>query len=343
MHSSISNSKSDVHRAGKRDIAVLLALCVSFCVLVELGSRLYFDRLSRMEHRRQTEYGEALTIRSLKPRAGSSVLVVGNSLLLEDVNFPVLQQDIGPGIDMRRVVVENTFYLDWYYGLRKLFRHGAQPDIVVVVLNPLQLTSPIFDGGYSAHFLMDGRDLLNLAKDNGADRNEISEMALEHVSTFYGTRTEIRTWLLDKLLPQLPNLFRSKPVLPKPLGLNELASRRLAQLRDLCAEHGSRLVVVLPPARLNSGLDIILPAAEANSVSLLLPINPGVLPSSDYSDNFHLNSHGARKFTPALADALKQMLNRLDTGEHPADEASLSSSTHSIAATVVSSDGASRP
>jgi hypothetical protein len=66
--------------------------------------------------------------------------------------------------------------------------------------------------------------------------------------------------------------------------------------------------VVLPPARLNSGADLILQTAAATGVKALSPIAPGVLPPSDYSDNFHLNSHGAGKFTPALAAGLKQFL-----------------------------------
>lgn len=304
MPSSISNSR----KATTRDVVLLLVVCALFSAFLELGSAFGFGRLSQMEHRRQTEYQNALATRSSKGRHGTSVLVVGNSLLLEGVDFPALQQDVGPAIDLRRMVVENTFYLDWYYGLRHIFRAGARPDVVVVVLNPTQISSSSFNGDYSAHLLVDRRDLWDFAKDTAADRNAMSSLALANLSFFYGTRTEIRTWILGNILPGLPHLFHSTPTVPKAQAFAAVAAQRTAQLRDLCTQHGAELVIVLPPARLNTGADVILQAAAANGVKVLSPIAPGVLPSSDYSDNFHLNSSGAGKFTPALASGLRQVL-----------------------------------
>jgi hypothetical protein len=267
-----------------------------------------------MERRRQTEYQTALTSRVASANQRASVLVVGNSLLLEGVNFPQLKQDLGPEVDLRRVVIENTFYLDWYYGLRRMFKMGARPDVVVVVLNPIQLTSSSFDGDYSAHLLVDRSDLLGFARDISADRNETSSLVLANLSSFYGTRAEIRTWILGNILPGLPHLFRSAPSVPKGVAFADVVSRRLAQLQELCTQQGARLVVVLPPARLNTGADVVLQTAAATGVKALSPIAPGVLPSSDYSDNFHLNSHGAGKFTPALAAGLKEVLWQAPVG-----------------------------
>src|SRR5262249_5163591 len=229
-------------------------------------------------------------------------------LLLEGVNFPQLQQEVGPEIELRRMVVENTSYLDWYYGLRRLFRMGANPDVVVVMLNPTQLTSASFDGDYSAHLLVDHGDLLAFSRDIAADHNEISSLVLANFSAFYGTRTEIRSWLLGKYLPGLHHLLRPIAVAAKAEDLTNMASQRLSQLQDLCAQHSAELVVVLPPARLNLGAEAVLQAAAANEVKILSPIAPGGLPSSDFSDNFHLNARGAGKFTPALAVGLRQIL-----------------------------------
>ncbi len=290
-----------------RHVIVLLAVCFLFCVFLEAVTSCYFGRVSQMENRRQTEYRSALMLRPAKETGRASVLVVGNSLLLHGVDFPQLQQAVGPDIELRRLVVENTFYLDWYYGLRHLLKIGSQPDVAVVMLNPIQLTSEAINGDYTVHLLVDREDLGGFARDIGADRNKMSSLALANLSFFYGTRAEIRTWLLGSILPGLPHLFHSTPTAPKA-GSRELAEQRLAQLRQLCAQHGVELVVVLPPARQDSGVSVVLQAAAANEVKMLLPIPPGVLPVSDYSDNFHLNSRGARKFTPVLAAELKEVL-----------------------------------
>jgi len=303
MPLSISNSREP----STRHIVLLLVVCTLFCGFVEAGAAFCFDRVSQMENRRQAEYRNALTMRPSKDRSGASILVVGNSLLLHGVNFSRLQQAVGTGIELRRMVVENTFYLDWYYGLRHIFKMGAQPDFVVLVLNPIQLTSSAIDGDYTVHFLVDRQDLTGLARDIHADRNQMSSLALANLSSFYGSRAEIRTWVLGKILPGFPRLFHVAPAAPM-IGFRELATQRLIQLHQLCAHHGAELVVVLPPARKDSGVGVVLQAAAANAVKILLPLAPGVLPPSDYSDNFHLNAEGAEKFTPALAAGLKQVL-----------------------------------
>jgi hypothetical protein len=304
MPLSTSNSKVPA----VRHIVLLLCVGVSFYVLLEVVTALYFGTISQLEKRRESEYRDALAVRSLKDRNGTSVLVIGNSLLLEGVNFPELQQAVDPKMQLHRVVVENTSYLDWYYGLRHMFRVGSHPDVVVLVLNPVQFTSSAIHGDYTAHFLVDGQDLVRFAGETGADRNQLSSLALAKLSFFYGTRAELRTWILHKIIPDMSGLklaFASPKVLRE-----ERVTKRLLELRQICTQHGAELVVVLPPALQDSGVNVLLQAATANGIELLSPIAPGVLPPSDYSDNFHLNSRGAGKFTLALAAGLEQVLSQ---------------------------------
>ncbi|HVI09891.1 MAG TPA: hypothetical protein VND65_16510 [Candidatus Binatia bacterium] len=295
-----------------RDIAALLAVLIVFAVSVEGLTHYWFGRVSRIERRREQEYRGALAVRSGKNRNAESILVVGNSLLLEGVNFPELQRDSGDGVEFTRLVVENTSYLDWYYGLRRLFKKGAQPDWVVLVLNPTQLTSDATDGDYTAHLLLAHDDLLKLAADVRADRNRTSSLALANLSFFYGNRAEIRSWILGKILPDFENLTHSlhssTGVVPKR-NSSQLASRRLVQLRETCQRHGVRPVVVIPPATADAGASELVQAAEGTGVSVVVPIAPGTLPRSDFSDNFHLNSSGAGKFTPVLAANLKRVFS----------------------------------
>jgi hypothetical protein len=227
------------------------------------------------------------------------------------VDFPRLQQQAGPDLNLYRVVVEGTFYLDWYYGLRRMFASGARPDAIVLVLNPTQLASPAIGGDYTVHFLVDKADLLEFAKETGADRNRLSSLALANLSFFYGTRAEIRNWVLGQILPDLPGLTRSfhpAPKEPAAGSLQELTTQRLQRLRQLCQRHGAELVFVLPPSNEDIGTDVVSRAAASLGMQVLIPIAPGVLPLSDYSDHFHLNPNGASKFTPALAAGLRQSL-----------------------------------
>jgi hypothetical protein len=305
MHLSTSSSRTPT----RRDLALLLMACALVCASVEGGTALMFGRISRIENRRETEYRQALAMH--RSRDTQAVLIAGNSLLLEGVNFPQLQREVGSEMDLHRAVVEGTFYLDWYFGLRRLFAEGAQPDAVVLVLNPIQLTSGAVGGDYTAHFLVDRKDILQFAKETGADRNRTSSLALANLSFFYGARAEIRNWILDRLLPDLPSLTHNFQSTPKGLNedaLREVATQRLERLRQLCQDHGAELVFVIPPSNEDMGAAAVSQVAAVHGFQVVIPIAPGVLPVSDYSDRFHLNPEGARKFTPALANELRQVL-----------------------------------
>lgn len=255
-----------------------------------------------------------------------SVLVAGNSLLLEGVNFSQLRQEIGAEADLHRTVVEGTYFLDWFYGLRRLFSQGSRPDAVVLVLNPLQLTSAAVGGDYTAHFLVSTADVLEFAKETGADRNRTSALVFANLSFFYGARAEIRNWLLGRILPDLPSLtsmFQSSPKTQTADALADVAAQRLDRLRQLCHQHGAELIFVIPPSNADMGAAAISSAASRMGIPVLIPIAPGVLPLSDYSDRFHLNASGAGKFTPALAVGLRRSL--LATTRNRTQTASLSS------------------
>jgi hypothetical protein len=305
MHLSTSSSRTP----NRRDIALLLLACALVCASVEGGTALVFGRISHIENRRETEYRQAIAMHRSKDT--QSVLIAGNSLLLEGVDFPQLKLDAGSELDLHRAVVEGTFYLDWYYGLRRLFAAGAQPNVVVLVLNPIQLTSGSVGGDYTAHFLVDRSDILQFAKETGADRNRTSSLALANLSFFYGARAEIRTWLLGRILPDLPTLTHGLQSAPKGLTgdmLRDVATQRLERLRQLCQDHGAELVFVIPPSNEDMGASAVSEVAALHGVQVVIPIAPGVLPLSDYSDRSHLNPNGARKFTPALASGLRQVL-----------------------------------
>jgi hypothetical protein len=305
MHSSTSNSRTPC----RRDIVVLLLACGLVCAFIETGTEFVFGRISHIEHRREAEYQRAVNMR--RSENAQSVLIAGNSLLLEGVDFPQLQQEAGGEMDLRRTVVEGTFYLDWYYGLRRLFAEGSRPDVVVLVLNPIQLTSRSVGGDYTAHFLVDWNDILQFAQDTGADRNRTSSLALARLSFFYGARAEIRTWLLGRILPDLPVLTHNLQSSPKGLPadtLRDVAAQRLGRLRQLCQDNRAALVFVIPPSNEDMGTASVTEVAATEGIRVLVPIGPGVLPLSDYSDRFHLNSSGAAKFTTALAAGLRQVL-----------------------------------
>jgi hypothetical protein len=50
-------------------------------------------------------------------------------------------------------------------------------------------------------------------------------------------------------------------------------------------------------------------------VPVLVPVDEGVLPQSDYADLVHLNPHGAARFTPLFAGRLRQFVSGATTAQ----------------------------
>jgi len=59
-------------------------------------------------------------------------LLVGNSLLLYGVDLDRLHELTSGRMQIYPIFLEATGYYDWLYGLRRLFRQGSRPQVVVV-------------------------------------------------------------------------------------------------------------------------------------------------------------------------------------------------------------------
>ena len=92
--------------------------------LLEGGTRFGFLRISTIERRIASEHTAALGLRH-EP-AQRSVLLVGNSLLLDDVDLEQLQRLMLKQLRVSRFAIEATWFLDWQYGLRRPARRWGQ-------------------------------------------------------------------------------------------------------------------------------------------------------------------------------------------------------------------------
>ena len=108
-----------VRSAPQAWVALLTAVLGLFLV-VELGVRFGLARLSAIERRTETEQKAAFALGG-EALAHRTVLLAGNSLPLEDIDLPSLKSAMGADFKTARYVVEQTYYLDWYYGLRSLY------------------------------------------------------------------------------------------------------------------------------------------------------------------------------------------------------------------------------
>lgn len=296
---------------------VLLVFCSLFCVTAELAARFGFPRISRIQRRIESEKKAALLLsgNSHEP----AVLLVGNSLFECDINVPALQQDLA-GYRVRRFVVSATSFLDWYYGLRRLFGEGSSPQVVVLGLTPRNMAlDGRFEGDLSAHVLVRTEDVLDLGRELKRDNTSLSNLYFSNLSAFYGGHTQFRKWLLTKIMPDVETLAWAlrppgAPDPPYPVMLAR-AEERLRILNILCAQHGAKLIFVAPPEmspRLD-GLSALQEAGMRTGVPVLAPIRPGELERQYFKDGVHLTDEGALRFTSALSSDLRPALTRFSS------------------------------
>ena len=305
MHSSISNSEpaKSLRTRLPWETWALLVCALALCASAEAVARFGLQHVSAIHRRILQEAHEARDLRQSTSPSQKTMLLVGNSLLLEGVDMRQLRSGLQPRYQAQRFVVESTQYLDWYYALEGLFRSGMRADFIVVCLNPTQLVSNNIRGDFASQVLFDARDIWSASRDSRADLTSLSGYYLAHWSTFYATRSELRSVFMYKLAKAIPAMSQqavvSSVVMPPDQQLIPEMEPRLRRFDQLCSRYGAKFLFLIPPVPQSGDLAIL--AAGANTgVRVLRPIPNRSLSMDYYRDGFHLNAKGAERFTSAI-------------------------------------------
>lgn len=319
MLSSTSNSKNigqtvqaapDVAMSAKTGIMLLLAGLALIYMALEVLSPKILARFSRIENRINHELAQAKQLNALND-GHPTVLLVGNSLLNEGVQLDALRADLAPDYAVSRLVIEQTHYLDWYFGLRRLLAEGSHPSVIVLTLDPSQLASGFTLGESFARRQMSIRDLPQIVRDAGLDRTTASTYFLAHWSNWLGDKGYIRQCVMILMVPHFREL--AGRIADHGSHINDRASllamaqQRLPEFEKLGQENGIRMILLVPPAlRQNYSLDIQELGTKL-SVPVWVPSPPGEFPSDLYRDGFHLNAQGSKIFTERLANEIRKL------------------------------------
>ena len=311
MPSSIFASKLGATRA----ILLLLGGLFLYLCTLEVVTRAEFSRISGIQRRIREGHATAVQLRSTTPDGARTVLLAGNSLLLVGVDPNNLRQEMVPDYDVELFPIENTEYLDWYFGTRRLFAEGARPAFLVLCLTPRQLIAHGTDGEYFAHYMMQGRDIVLVKKQAQLDMTMTSNFLFAHLSSWLGSRSEIRNWLLGKAMPNVKTLTTYLPAKAGPMPPGDILVReglpRLQAMHQLCKDHGVGFVFLMPPSlEPDQSAEVILAAATQAGIPTLLPYQTRELPARDFQDGFHLNTRGEALFTRRLGPALVRTISQ---------------------------------
>ena len=309
MPSSISSSRHPAIQYARFLFAICAALTISFELLSGYLLKHHSDTYARISR----QYADALKVRPAKPGEPESVLMVGNSLLLEGIDVDRLQKITSSQLSIHPIFLEATGYYDWLYALKRLFRQGSRPQIVVLGVGVNAFLSNGVRQDYAPLLFFDLKDVASVADDLKFDNTATSNLLLEHSSVFWDTRSVLRMQILRHTVPHCKELFqllRPQPPLPPEPEFDAIANPRLQRLRRLCAAYGAKFIILVPPTPSSEdAVHEMTLASRRAGVETLVPVDPAVLPAHYYqADAIHLNSEGAAIFTSALATYLPRQL-----------------------------------
>jgi len=297
-----------------RFTVLIFATAAAMLVASEAATEAGFVRRSRIQKRQKSQRQAVLALHQTAANGLPTVALLGNSLLLEAIDAPVLDAKVRNRIAIQTYYVDQTGFYDWYYGLRALFAEGLHPRYVLLGLTGPQLAATGVLADYSSRYLFQASDLLEIARTTHMDATSASEMILAHYSAYYALRSNIHGVLRARLAPGLAGfLFGIRDVvLGAELGdadLRVVAGERLQALSELCKAHGVQLLFLVPAAP-TSGAAAIQLGGQDHRIVVFAPIKDGVFDASYYHDGYHLNAKGSAIFTDALAaDLLKAFPN----------------------------------
>ena len=321
MHSSTSNFESVGEAqllqargsiSARAGIAALLTGLAVILLGLELASPKILTRFSRIERRVEDERKAASSLRSLTSDGRPTVLLTGNSLLLEGVQLESLQGDLAREYAISRLGIEQTHYLDWYFGLRRLLEEGSHPCMIVLSLATDQLASRLTLGESFARRQMSARDFALAVREAKLDKTTASTYLLAHWSNWLADKGFIRQDVLILLVPHFRELAARiadhGPHVSDPSVLLGMARERIPELRDLEQSYGVRIVLLVPPTLRQDHSREISELGVQIGVPVWVLSPPGEFTRDFFRDGFHLNARGSGIFTARLGDRIRKIV-----------------------------------
>jgi hypothetical protein len=259
------------------------------------------------------EYRRTLNLKRHDSSGGlPTMLLAGNSCLEYGVDLVQLQQSLSNIVQIQRLMVLASTYEDWYYGLEEIFRQGSRPQYVALMLSPMQLSLNYPPSELSTVYLYTGSNLGRVADDQHLNPTERATLYVTHYSPFWGSREAMRYWK-QRALPGYEHAMKVQAQRLSGQHDIQLDPKRIQDLKLLCAQYNSELILVIPPTGQPAdtvGANQVHAAASSVGVSMLQPLpNTSVDRSYYQDDGFHLNAKGARLFTTLLGEALLQPIH----------------------------------
>jgi hypothetical protein len=303
-------------------IFVLLTGLAAILLGLEIGSPLILNRFSNIERRVESEAAAARMLRRYTLDGRPTVLLTGNSLLLEGVQLDALRDQLAPQAEVSRLAIEQTQYFDWYFGLRRMLQEGSHPSMIVISLATDQFASRLSLDESFAHRQLSARDLRLAVREMQVDKTTASTYVFAHFSNWLANKGFLRQDVLILLVPHFRELAARiadhGAHIHDPAVLLAMAQQRLPELRELGQTYGVRIVLLVPPTLRPDHSQEIQQLGDTIGIPVWVLTAPGEFPRSLFRDGFHLNAQGSEIFTTRLVNRIRTQIADGHANSQPA-------------------------
>lgn len=295
-------------------VLAVMAVC-------ELGVRVFEKRLA-------VDAKTPALSKRLAEAEGQRVLVLGNSLVRDNVNADILEaelkaQGVRP-IHIERIYLMNTIINDWYYAFKHHFVDTGQlPDVLVVCFSNNHLQDSSIQRSLVARYHSSARDIPQIFSEDVRDFDGRVEFMLSAGLASFTHRTSVERRVLDATIPHYREgamrINRALTIAANKRRRDfQPTYRRLEQLIHLAVSHGVRVILVAVPVESPYPIDSqIMNTVETAGVTFIDSRTVEGLSKESYVDGMHMNSDGCALYSRFLARRLADHLKRTTGTKDP--------------------------
>lgn len=305
MYSSTSSFRTELK---------VLLLVVAVLVACELGVRVF-------ERRMAVDIKAPAISKRLSEAEGQRVLVLGNSLVRDNVNTDVLETEMkGQGIasvNIEKVYLMNTVAGDWYYAFKHHFVDaGRLPQVLVICFSNNHLEDATIQRPLVARYYSGPRDIPQIFADDVPDFDGRVEFLISAWSASFTHRTGVERRILDTLIPHYRQAAsRINDVLTdeatRRRGDYQPTYQRFERLLRMAQDAGVRVILVAVPVESPYPINPqIKSTLEAHRVTFIDTRTVEGLSRDSYVDGMHMNSDGSTLYSHFLAQRLAEYFRK---------------------------------
>ncbi|MFT5410212.1 MAG: hypothetical protein ACI9NC_002939, partial [Verrucomicrobiales bacterium] len=271
--------------------------------------------MRRVETRLSIDIAHIRSGEEISQRVGASprsLLLLGNSLTRDGIAAEPLASSAGEGLTVESYYPDGSSVNEWVFAYRRYFSEpGNQPDFLIIGAGRSHLfDSQIPPDRFGAYFCSRG-DIPRYFKHNVKNLDHAAGFFLARYSAAYTNRKRIQPRIFTALIPHYQEVAAQLQTRGRTAGEkpeNELEHRNLAELLKVAKAAGTHVAVVAIPMPKSYPLPqpTVQTIADGGAVLIDARNLPGI-DASDFPDNYHLGSVGAKMLTEHVIKKLQPL------------------------------------